>query len=44
MKHRELEKQLADAKLAQANAIMAEQEERGKKEKELVSGGAKYIV
>ncbi|XP_041352272.1 alpha-taxilin-like [Gigantopelta aegis] len=36
MKHRELEKQLADAKLAQANAIMAEQEERGKKEKELL--------
>ncbi|XP_021359421.1 alpha-taxilin-like isoform X3 [Mizuhopecten yessoensis] len=36
MQHRELEQKLADAKLAQSNAILKEEQERNKKEKELL--------
>ncbi|KAJ8314882.1 hypothetical protein KUTeg_007032 [Tegillarca granosa] len=36
MQHRELEQKLADAKLQQANAILQEEQERSKKEKELL--------
>jgi hypothetical protein len=36
-KHRELENQLSEAKLAQAAAILKEEQERNIKEKELVS-------
>ena len=37
MQHRELEQKLADARLAQSNAILKEEQERSKKEKEVVS-------
>ncbi|KAK6170433.1 hypothetical protein SNE40_018831 [Patella caerulea] len=36
MKHREVEQQLADAKLQQANLILKQEQERGSKEKELL--------
>ncbi|XP_033740019.1 alpha-taxilin-like isoform X2 [Pecten maximus] len=36
MQHRELEQKLADAKLAQSNAILKEEQERNKKEKEML--------
>ena len=36
-KHRELENQLYEAKLAQAAAILKEEQEKNNKEKELVS-------
>ena len=36
MQHRELEQKLADAKLQQASAILTEEQERNKKEKEMV--------
>ena len=36
-KHKELEQQLVDAKLAQANLQMTEQKERDLKEKQIVS-------
>ena len=36
MQHREIEQKLADARLAQSNAILKEEQERSKKEKEVV--------
>ncbi|XP_052089960.1 alpha-taxilin-like isoform X3 [Mytilus californianus] len=36
MQHRELEQKLADARLAQSNAILKEEQERSKKEKEVL--------
>lgn len=36
MQHRELEQKLADARLAQSNAILKEEQERSKKEKEIL--------
>ncbi len=40
-KHKDLEQQLVDAKLAQANLMMTEEKEKGLKEKQLV--GARVL-
>lgn len=42
MQHREIETKLADAKLMKSEAILAEEQERNKKEKEIVSN--LYII
>lgn len=44
MQHRELEQKLADAKLEQANAYLAEEQERSRKEHAVVRGITSIIV
>lgn len=44
MQHRELEQKLADAKLEQANAYLAEEQERSRKEHAVVRSITSIIV
>lgn len=44
MQHRELEQKLADAKLEQANAYLAEEQERSRKEHAVVRSIISIIV